>query len=137
MNSRSIVLCLLAVSVSGCQTVGQHAEAVRKAETDTNRVTVASVQREIKVGISGADVMQALGSPNVITTDSQRQEVWVYDKISTSEIQSQSSNGINFLIVGNVSQSGARSTSQRTLTVIIKFDQDKKVRDFSYHTSRF
>jgi len=32
---------------------------------------------------------------------------------------------------------GAASTSQRTLTVIIKFDNDKKVRDFAYHTSKF
>ena len=32
---------------------------------------------------------------------------------------------------------GAASTSQKTLTVIIKFDNDKRVRDFAYHTSRF
>ena len=34
-------------------------------------------------------------------------------------------------------KSEASSTSQRTLTVIIKFDEEKKVRDFAYHTSRF
>ena len=32
---------------------------------------------------------------------------------------------------------GAASTTQKTLTVIIKFDQDKKVRDFAYHASKF
>ena len=32
---------------------------------------------------------------------------------------------------------GAASTSQRALTVIVKFDQEKKVRDFAYHQSRF
>ena len=32
---------------------------------------------------------------------------------------------------------GAASTSQRTLTIIIKFDRDQRVRDFAYHTSRF
>ena len=32
---------------------------------------------------------------------------------------------------------GAASTSQKTLTVIIKFDEAKKVRDFAYHTSSF
>jgi hypothetical protein len=36
--------------------------------------------------------------------------------------------------VANIA-SGAASTSQRTLTVIIKFDSDSKVRDFSYRTS--
>ena len=39
---------------------------------------------------------------------------------------------------GSVGRStGAASTSQRTLTVIIKFDGAKKVRDFAYHTSSF
>ena len=32
---------------------------------------------------------------------------------------------------------GAQSKTQRTLTVVIKFDEQKKVRDFAYHTSRF
>ena len=32
---------------------------------------------------------------------------------------------------------GARSTSQRTLTVIINFDDNQRVRDFAYHSSRF
>jgi len=32
---------------------------------------------------------------------------------------------------------GAASTSQKTLAVIIKFDGAKKVRDFAYHTSSF
>jgi hypothetical protein len=32
---------------------------------------------------------------------------------------------------------GAKSTSQRTLTVIIKFDEAGKVRDFDYHATRF
>ena len=32
---------------------------------------------------------------------------------------------------------GATSTTQKTLTVIIKFNEQGTVRDFAYHTSRF
>ena len=32
---------------------------------------------------------------------------------------------------------GATSTSQRTLTVVIRYDENNMVRDFSYHTSSF
>ncbi len=32
---------------------------------------------------------------------------------------------------------GATSTTQKTLTVIIKFNEHGTVRDFAYHTSRF
>lgn len=141
------------IILGGCQTAGYHAEEVRKAQGDAESVTVGTVQKEIRVGMSGAEVAAALGSPNIVSTDEQRREVWIYDKISTNRVYSQSSGGINTLILGGAltstglvggggglgysSGSGASSTSQRTLTVIIKYDEDKKVRDFAYHTSRF
>jgi hypothetical protein len=95
--------------------------------------------------MSGAEVIEALGSPNIVSTDENGWEVWVYDKISTEVAYSRSSGGIIGLLVGGSggglggasTDSGASSKSQRTLTVIIKFDGDKKVRDFAYHTSRF
>lgn len=87
--------------------------------------------------MSSAEVAQVLGSPNIVSTDEERREVWIYDKIATDHAQSSSSGGINILILGASSSAGASSTSQRTLTVIIKFDNIGKVRDFAYHTTRF
>lgn len=99
--------------------------------------------------MSGADVAQVLGSPNIVSTDDQRREVWIYDKIATDRVYSSSSGGVNALILGfggaaagalgggGSSSAGASSVSQRTMTVIIKFDSEGKVRDFAYHTSRF
>ena len=55
------------------------------------------------------------------------------DKFATDVVASAS--GWNVIFVG--ATSGARSRSQRTLTIVIKFDNDKKVRDFAYHSSRF
>jgi outer membrane protein assembly factor BamE (lipoprotein component of BamABCDE complex) len=118
-------------------------------DNSTNQMTVGKVQQEIKVGMSGADVAQALGSPNIVSTDEQRREVWIYDKISTNVAYSTSNGGVSSLLLGvggaiaggvgaGYNQSaGASSKSQKTLTVIIKFDDNKKVRDFAYHTSRF
>jgi outer membrane protein assembly factor BamE (lipoprotein component of BamABCDE complex) len=121
----------------------RHIEDVRAEDAD--RVTVGTVQKEIRLGMSGADVAAALGSPNIVTTDSERLETWVYDKISTEVAYSKSGGAIVGLIfsssggglgAGQV-QSGATSTSQRTLTVVIKFDENGLVRDFSYHSSQF
>jgi hypothetical protein len=39
--------------------------------------------------------------------------------------------------IGGSSRQQTETTSQRTLTVIIKFDEHDRVRDFAYHTSRF
>jgi uncharacterized protein (DUF1330 family) len=91
----------------------------------------------IEEGMSGADVIAALGAPNIVTTDEDRNEVWVYDKLATEQAYSTSNGGL-FLLLGAVNQSsGSSATSQRTLTVVIKFDSEKKVRDFSYHSSKF
>jgi len=142
-----VALTLLAVFlIAGCQTAAQHRANVQDDSTD--RMTVGKVQKEIRVGMSGADVAQTLGSPNIVSTDEERREVWIYDKIATDQAYSSSSGGVNALILGfgggiagggagGNASAGASSTSQRTLTVIIKFDKEAKVRDFAYHTSRF
>mgnify|MGYP001825210709 FL=1 len=134
---------LAALLVAGCGAT-HHAADVREAD-DIDRVTVGTVQKEIRLGMSAADVATVLGSPNIVTTDDQRQETWIYDKISSDVTYSKSSGTIVGLIFGGSgggagvgsSSAGSSSSSQRTLTVIIKFDGDNRVRDFSYHTSRF
>ncbi len=132
------VLCSILVVtllIAGCQPASYHAEQTRKG-LEGDRLTVGTVQRQIRVGMTGAEVAQVLGSPNVVTTDEERREVWIYDKISTERVKSEHQGGIAFLTFF-FSNTEAASTSQRTLTVIVKFDKEGKVRDFAYHTSRF
>jgi len=121
--------------LSGCSTASSHLNQVKSDAGD--RITVGKVQREIRVGMSSAQVIEVLGSPNVVSTDENRLEVWVYDKIATDVSYSNSNGGVWLLIAAVGGNSGAASTSQRTLTVVIKFDADKKVRDFAYHSSSF
>lgn len=153
MNRKLQILTLLGViALGGCQSAQQHAAAVNDSTTD--KLTVGTVQREIRVGMPSAEVASVMGSPNVVSTDAERREVWIYDKISTNSVYSRSSGGVWALILGGRevggsgiagglggagydSASGASSTSQRTLTVIVKFDEDGLVRDFSYHSSSF
>src|SRR5215510_11752675 len=127
--------CIVAMSVLvlvGCE-AAYHRNQVQDDGAKT--LTVGTVQREIRVGMSSADVVAVLGSPNIVTTDEQRREVWVYDKVSTETAYSKSEGGIFLLILGASSEGGARSTTQKTLTVIVKFDEQAKVRDFAYHSS--
>jgi len=132
MRPCKLLLLFVIVCLSGCASASYQRQQVQDDKGD--RITVGTVQREIGIGMSSADVIQALGSPNVVTTEADRREVWVYDKIATDEVYSQSRAGLKFLTIGT---SAARSTSQRTLTIVIKFTHEGKVRDFSYHTSRF
>jgi len=144
-----IALCVFLLT--GCMSTAQHRAAVRDEGGD--RLTAGKVQREIKVGMTNAQVVEVLGSPNLVSTDELRREVWVYDKISTESAYSTSTGGVSALILGGAASggllggglgggnynqgAGAASTTQRTLTVIIKFDEQGKVRDFAYRQSSF
>ena len=146
MRIAMFFLTTLAV-LSGCMTAGEHRAAVQ--DNTVGKMTVGTVQKEVHVGMSGAEVATVLGSPNIVTTDEERREVWVYDKISTEVAYSKSSGGLSALIFGGSGSvggglsgggsraAGAASSTQKTLTVVIKFDDQKKVRDFAYHASQF
>jgi len=148
MKQTTILAMILSLTIlSGCMTASQHRDAVQ--DDSGQKLTVGVVQKEITVGMSGAGVLGVLGSPNIVSTDDQRREVWVYDKIATDFVYSNSGGGVSALILGFGSDvllggsggynknAGAASKSQRTLTIIIKFDEDSKVRDFAYHSSSF
>lgn len=110
---------------------------VQKAEIPEERLTVGKVQGEIKVGMSAAQVVELLGSPNIVTTDEKRREVWVYDKVSTDRVETSKFAYGTLIILGGSSDASSSSTRQRTLTIVIKFDEDKKVRDFAYNYTQF
>lgn len=151
--TRFALALAIASATTACQSAQQHAADVTAAQEAGDKMTVGTVQKEIHVGMSGADVAAVLGSPNIVTTDENRREVWIYDKISTTEVYSTSAGGVSTLIFGGLlignglaggavrpsyySSAGAASRTQKTLTVIIKFDEQKLVRDFAYHSSSF
>lgn len=137
LNAKNFILTigfiLLAFSLGGCaQTASWHADDV--AGSKENQLTIGNVQRSIEEGMSGAQVAQVLGSPNVVSTDENGNEVWIYDRFSTEEVVSGSSGNTFFLkSIG----AGASRKSQTSTTIIIKFNEDKKVNDIAYHKSSF
>ena len=106
------------------------------AESPQN-LTVGTVQREIRVGMPASEVAAILGSPNIVTTDAQRREEWIYDKVSSESVQTSNSIGGGIIIFGGSSGQRQSSRTQRTLTIRIMFDEDNFVRDYAYNYSQF
>jgi len=150
---KAILISFLVVSVllTACMSAVQHQQSLQSFKE--RELTVGIVQKEIRVGMSQAEVVEALGSPNIVTRDSEGKETWIYDKIATEAYYSKDRGGIGggvggggvagtTLILGILGgsyskEAGAMSTTQKTLTVIIKFDKNNKVESFSYHASKF
>ena len=117
------------------------------------QMTLGIVQRDIKIGTSQADVAMALGSPNIVTQDADGKETWIYDKVSS--ITSYGSSGFGVGIggvgggigsdgfggglanIGYNKRGGTVQSVQKTLTVVLKFDENHNVASFSYHMSSF
>lgn len=145
------ILTAMCGLLAGCMTAAEHQKSL--GSTQEREMTVGIVQKEIRVGMSQGDVATALGSPNIVTRDVGGTETWVYDKIATEASYSSSSGTVAggvgagglagpALILGGVGgvvnrKAGAMSTTQKTLTVVIKFDDKNQVKTFTYHSSKF
>ena len=130
-----LVLSLLAIALFvSCSNVSGQKQY--SASSGDNDITVGKVQKEIHKGMSGAVVIETLGSPNIVTKDEDGLETWVYDKIATEVNYSDSQNTLFLIFYGQSNQSGSSTMTQRTLTVVIKL-LDNKVNTFTYHSSKF
>lgn len=127
----------------------------------TAQFTLGTVQSLIKEGMDQSEVAIALGAPNMVTQDAKGNETWIYDKISTTVAESSEAQsgrktagggvgvgiGIGKSILGlgggaseshfANQRSGVTTQSSKTLTVIIKFDAEKRVSKIRYNQSAF
>ena len=126
--------------LAGCSQVQRRSPYIQE-----ERITLAKAQREIKVGMASADVVEVLGAPNMVTSDANHCETWVYDKISTEVSSRRDSFGLGALLIGSDAGGGlgvgggrySSRSNQKTLTIIIKFDAENKVKNFTYRASSF
>ncbi len=127
----ALLFATLAIGNYSCTTVQGN-----PSPRDEREMTVGIVQREIRKGMSGADIAQILGSPNIVTKDKDDKETWVYDKIATEVTYSQSTSGYFLILAGGSISSASASMKQKTLTVVIKFNNNI-VEEVTYHSSTF
>jgi outer membrane protein assembly factor BamE (lipoprotein component of BamABCDE complex) len=129
-------LLIASLAVSSCTSVSGGSYKAASGSQDRD-LTVGTVQKEIRKGMSGAQVAEILGSPNIVTKDEDGLETWVYDRIATEATYSEASN-VMFLVLYAQSSTSSRATvSQKTLTVVIKMNDNGIVESFSYHASKF
>ena len=134
-SGRLLRTLLLAALAAGCSSAAQHQQNL--GSTAERQTTLGVVQKEIHAGLTQDEVIAALGAPNIVTRDANGRESWVYDKVATEASYSNSSVYGTILVLGGGQAAGATSTTQRTLTVVIKFGPDQRVDTFTYNASRF
>ncbi len=103
-----------------------------------NTLTHGAVQLKLQKGVTTQnDVIEAFGAPNITTIDGDGREVWTYRRHATVTTVSDNSSYFNILVFGAQSGAATGSQSSQSMTLVIKFDADKKVSDFRSMASSF
>ena len=101
-------------------------------------LTQGNVQMNLQVGrTTKAEVLETFGAPNVTTRDGSGQEVWTYQRAGQASQSSSRSGHWTVILAGQSGHSSGLESSSRMMTLIIKFDADDLVSDFSSRSSNF
>jgi outer membrane protein assembly factor BamE (lipoprotein component of BamABCDE complex) len=136
----SVVAAGAALILAACAPVPTKPVTTRNSE-----LTHGNVQLNLKLGeTSQTQVLEVFGAPNIASIDGSGQEVWTYQRAATV-FQSASSSGFwtvlltgpSALLGGQSQEASGLEQTQRTMTLIIKFDDQKIVSDFRSRSSEF
>ena len=125
MKRYSILLMIVGLALIGCATT----EPVQK----TNLTPGMAKTKIIKGQTNQQEIMEVFGPPNIITKNKSGYEVWTYDKVS---VETSTSEAYGTILIAGIS-GGRASTSARTFTLMIEFDDKDVVKDYSYRSSAF
>lgn len=132
MKIHIYLLILSCIGLSSCNAQRFYNETY----CEENKFTLGTAQKEIRKGMSQDNVAIALGSPNIVTQDKDGREAWIYDKIS-AQIKRSGTSGLLLFCQTGADYVHRADISQQTLTIVIKFDENKLVDTTSYHSSKF
>lgn len=121
-----------ALLVSACSTT-----APGPVDQRNSALTHGNVQMNLQAGrTTQAEVLEKFGAPNITTIDGAGNEVWSYQRHATVSQQS-GSNNWTVIFFGSGQYADGFQQSNRTITLIIKFDKNRVVSDFRSRSSDF
>lgn len=136
MNYRLLSpLLSLGLAITGCAPKTVQLSTIPERKLEVQKITLGAAQT-LKLGMSGNDVITGLGSPNIITTDKDGNETWVYDKIFR-EYEYVIAQDEGWLIGPKKQHSGVQTSTERTLIVVIRFDKDKRISNVQYRQTSY
>ncbi len=122
---------LCSVFLAGCTTL-------QPVSDRNSQLTQGNVQLTVQVGeTTKAEILESFGAPNVTTRDGSGKEVWTYQRSAQATQSASKSGSWTVLLAGYSSRSSGFESSSRMITLIIKFDANDIVADFSSRTSNF
>lgn len=125
MKKYFLILFALCFLVSGCATI----QAVPRSSLTAGMAKTKIIKGQTRQN----EILEVFGPPNIITKNKSGNEVWTYDRVS---VEKSTVEGYGTIIIAGTG--GGRSTaSTRTFTLLIEFDDNEVVKEYSYRSSAF
>jgi outer membrane protein assembly factor BamE (lipoprotein component of BamABCDE complex) len=129
---------LAALLVGGTACVPMSAQATKPVSSRNNDLTHGNVEMNLQVARTTQDqVLEIFGAPNIATIDGWGQEVWMYQRQATVTQSTTAKDFWTIVLAGGSHSAAGFEQTQRTMTLIIKFDDKHVVSDFRSRSSEF
>jgi outer membrane protein assembly factor BamE (lipoprotein component of BamABCDE complex) len=160
----SILVVVFGLLLTGCTYSEKRAEtsaepvgavsASGAESAQAGSLSYGNITSRIEKGVTTqADLVELFGGPSISTIDSNGSETWVYERTaSESDVSGEGQStvearrldcffGLGYLTTGDETRRGTGTLRHRhsikTLTVVIKFNENKTVNHYSARASRF
>jgi len=80
-----VIIPTTVLLMAGCESASKQTQDAQTAQNTDAHLTLGTIESQLHKGMSNASVVEIFGPPNIVTSDDQHQEVWVYDRISTMQ----------------------------------------------------
>jgi outer membrane protein assembly factor BamE (lipoprotein component of BamABCDE complex) len=124
--------------VGGAGCVQTPVQSTKPVTTRNSELTHGNVEMNLQVARTTQEqVLEIFGAPNIATIDGWGQEVWMYQRQATVTQSSSAKNFWTIVLLGGSQSAAGFEQTQRTMTLIIKFDEKRVVSDFRSRSSEF
>lgn len=128
-------------SITACVILLAACASPPKESVANNNLTAGQVSLTLKKNVTTQQqVIDAFGSPNLVTQSADGEDVWTYQRHATVSNASSSGFSATIILLSGGNSSSGFEQSSRTITLIIKFKEIngvKTVVDFSSRSSSF
>ncbi len=137
MKKLILLAIILSIATSSYAAIRSAKVSKNAAPTRIQELTLGAVQKNIQVGTTQATVVKVLGSPNIVTRDAYGKDTWIYDKVSSSVSYDTDGSYKTLIFIGHHKSKANVVNVEKTLTVVIKFNQNYRVESYTYYMSQF
>lgn len=129
MKKILLTSCFISLFLMGCATF-----PMSKDPAEKSNLTVGTIKSNIIKGKTNqAEILQLFGSPNLVTKNRSNNEVWNYNRMS---FESKAGEDGGTLLLWGGSRAMSTATT-KSFDLIIEFDQDNIVKDYSVISAQY